>query len=249
MSGSFLGRWSRRKRGLEAEGPDPASPAMQPAVPPAIAPAAAEPGAGPAPPAAPDFDPASLPPLESLDAGGDLTAFLHPRVPALLRQAALRRAWAADPGIRDFVGPADYAWDYNAPDGVPGFSFDLGNVDMKKLLAQMIGEPQDPPQEEPAAEAGPAAPDLPPEPSLSGLSLPEPPLPERPLTEPAVAEPLLAGSPPEPPAEAAPPLNPLRLSNRDPDPVEAVPPSAEPASPEPPPAARRRHGGALPRPG
>ncbi|MFC7553572.1 DUF3306 domain-containing protein [Pseudoroseomonas wenyumeiae] len=144
MSDGFLSRWSRRKRGLEQEPPE-AAPAPAPAVPEA------------APPAEPEFDPATLPPLESLDSGGDLTAFLHPKVPALLRQAALRRAWTADPGIRDFVGPADYAWDYNAPDGVPGFSFDLGDVDVKKLLAQFTGQPQEP-EEAAAGEAPEEAP-------------------------------------------------------------------------------------------
>jgi hypothetical protein len=28
----------------------------------------------------------------------------------------------ADPAIRRFIGPAEYAWDFNSPIGVPGFS-------------------------------------------------------------------------------------------------------------------------------
>ncbi|RKK02138.1 DUF3306 domain-containing protein, partial [Teichococcus wenyumeiae] len=169
MSDGFLSRWSRRKRGLEQEPPE-AAPAPAPAAPEA------------APPAEPEFDPATLPPLESLDSGGDLTAFLHPKVPALLRQAALRRAWTADPGIRDFVGPADYAWDYNAPDGVPGFSFDLGDVDVKKLLAQFTGQPQEP-EEAAAGEAPEEAPAALPEeePAPQPLLAEAPPLPESPV--------------------------------------------------------------------
>ncbi|EFH12037.1 DUF3306 domain-containing protein, partial [Teichococcus cervicalis] len=144
MSGEgFLSRWSRRKRGVEPEAPEPEAPA--PAAPQAAAPAAA-------PPAEPEFDLSSLPSLESLTAESDFTAFLRPQVPWALRQAALRRMWSLDVGIRDFVGPADYAWDFNAPDGVPGFALELGG-DVKRLLAQAIGAP-DPEAEKPGeAEA------------------------------------------------------------------------------------------------
>ena len=92
----------------------------------------------PAAEALPEFDPASLPPIESLTAESDIAAFLRPQVPAALRTAALRRVWTLDPAIRDYVGPADYAWDYNAPDGMAGFSLELGG-DVKRLLAQAIG--------------------------------------------------------------------------------------------------------------
>jgi hypothetical protein len=132
VSDGFLSRWSRRKRGLEQQAPAPAAPAHP-------APAVVE----------EEFDLASLPPLESLGAGSDLSAFLHAKVPALLRQAALRRVWAADPGIRDFTGPADYAWNYNDPNGVPGFALSLGDVDLKKLLAQAIGAPEETPEDAP----------------------------------------------------------------------------------------------------
>ncbi|MDO9708191.1 DUF3306 domain-containing protein [Paracraurococcus lichenis] len=175
----FLGRWSRRKRAaagrpapeaprlVTPEAPRPVTPeapraAMPEAPPPALA--------GPSPPAMvpaeaataptsaePAFDPASLPPLESLTAESDITAFLRPQVPAALRTAALRRAWTLDPAIRDYVGPADYAWDFNAPDGMAGFSLELGG-EVRKLLAQAIGL-----RDEAEAEAGtpPAAPDPP----------------------------------------------------------------------------------------
>lgn len=130
MSGEgFLGRWSRRKRealrGVEA-------PATEAPPPVEAAPEAAPPA----------FDPASLPPLETLTEASDFTAFLRAEVPSVLRQAALRRAWRLDPAIRDFTGPADYAWDYNAPDGVPGFAHTLGG-DVKTLLAQAIGALED----------------------------------------------------------------------------------------------------------
>jgi hypothetical protein len=70
---------------------------------------------------APVFDPASLPPIESITALSDIRPFLQACVPAELRQAALRSAWAADPAIRDFIGIAENQWDFNDPAGIPGF--------------------------------------------------------------------------------------------------------------------------------
>jgi Protein of unknown function (DUF3306) len=72
---------------------------------------------------APDqpFDPASLPSLESISADSDIGAFLQSGVPAELTRAALRRVWASDPAIRDFIGVAENQWDFNDPDGIPGF--------------------------------------------------------------------------------------------------------------------------------
>src|SRR5580692_5629995 len=72
---------------------------------------------------APDqaFDPASLPSLEQIAADTDIGAFLQSGVPAELTRAALRRAWASDPDIRDFIGIAENQWDFNDPDGIPGF--------------------------------------------------------------------------------------------------------------------------------
>jgi len=72
---------------------------------------------------APDqpFDPASLPSLEQIAADTDISAFLQSGVPAELTRAALRRAWASDPAIRDFIGIAENQWDFNDPDGIPGF--------------------------------------------------------------------------------------------------------------------------------
>jgi hypothetical protein len=66
----------------------------------------------------------------------------------------LRRAWSLDPAIRDFIGPADYAWDFNAPDGVPGFALELGG-DAMKLLSHALGldAPAPKPEEDEAPEA------------------------------------------------------------------------------------------------
>ena len=156
----FLSRWSRRKRAVvEGRAPEEAAPP---------APLEAKPEALPAEPED-EFDLASLPPIESLTIESDFKAFLHRKVPLELRSAALRRAWSLDPAIRDFIGPADYAWDFNAPDGVPGFALELGG-DAMKLLSHALGldapvpKPEAEPQDEapamaeaPALEAPPAA--------------------------------------------------------------------------------------------
>jgi Protein of unknown function (DUF3306) len=175
----FLSRWSRRKRAAAVASPSP----------PAVAPEAV-PTADAAPPS---FDPASLPAPESLTAESDFAAFLREEVPAALRRSALRRAWTLDPAIRDFVGPADYAWDFNSPDGVPGFSPELGG-DLERLIAQAVGLEEAPAAEEERAEAPPAAvaPTVPPPaPEASALAAATPTSPEPgalPAREPAAAE-------------------------------------------------------------
>jgi hypothetical protein len=160
----FLSRWSRRKRAVvEGRVPEEAPPPV---------PIDPKPEALPPAEAEDEFDLASLPPIESLTIESDFKAFLHRKVPLDLRAAALRRAWSLDPAIRDFIGPADYAWDFNAPDGVPGFALELGG-DAMKLLSHALGldapapkpaaEPQDEAlavAEAPALEAPPEAPNI-----------------------------------------------------------------------------------------
>jgi Protein of unknown function (DUF3306) len=171
MSETFLTRWSRRKRAasippLQGEGgedrrsepgggdhsrPEPtkAPPTPDPSPPLASRAGGGEPH-GPAPQEA-EFDPASLPTIESIDAGTDVSAFLRPGVPAELTQAALRRAWVTDPAIRDFVGLAENAWDFNAPGGVPGFEPLRAIDDVQRLAAQVLGTlPVAPPETAPA---------------------------------------------------------------------------------------------------
>ena len=87
------------------------------------------------------FDPASLPPIESIGAESDIRAFLRPGVPPDLSRAALRRAWSADPAIRDFIGLVENGWDFNNPDAMPGFG-PISPGDVADLLARVIGAPQ-----------------------------------------------------------------------------------------------------------
>jgi hypothetical protein len=88
----------------------------------------------------PEFDLTSLPSLDSITAATDIRAFLTPGVPKEIARAALRRAWSADPAIRDFVGLAENAWDFTAPDAVAGFGALPPGYDVKKLVAQIFGE-------------------------------------------------------------------------------------------------------------
>jgi len=223
MSGpeDFLTRWSRRKREA-AQAPQPSA-ETEGAVP-------APERASTAPSEEPTLDLSALPPIEEISATTDIRAYLAPGVPAELTRAALRRAWVTDPTIRDFIGIAENQWDFNDPNGVPGFG---PLEDAGRLVAQLLGE-----------EAGPAAP---------SASSPAPESPQAPPAEPSVA------SPPDAPAtipatidESAPAAaGEPRPPAPDPANLSATPPIAALQQPD-----RRQsmhapiprsHGGALPK--
>src|SRR6202163_4421798 len=126
---NFLARWSQRKR--EAKRPDREAPVADADLPPGPA-AEAD--------AAPEFDLSSLPKLEDVTETTDITAFLRKGVPEHLRNAALRKSWALDPAIRNYVNPAlEYAYDWNTPGGVPGSSEIGAGVDVARLVSQIMG--------------------------------------------------------------------------------------------------------------
>jgi len=162
----FLARWSQRKQ--EAKQPEPTQ-----------ADSAAEPVESSGSPAlqgdaAPEFDLSSLPTLEELTGSTDITGFLRKGVPEHLRNAALQKSWALDPAIRNYVNPAlEYAYDWNAPGGVPGGGELGAGVDVARLVSQIMGEPAAEPinfdanSKDKAAAGSPVAPaerDLPAEP-------------------------------------------------------------------------------------
>jgi hypothetical protein len=121
MSETFLSRWSRRKQAASEQVEPPqeaASPEEIAAGNKVEAPAAPDEASPPDPPA---FDPKSLPAVDEITADTDIRGFLAAGVPPDLARAALRRAWVSDPRIRDFVGLADYDWDFNAPEAMAGF--------------------------------------------------------------------------------------------------------------------------------
>ena len=142
---NFLSRWARLKRQgsqgesvADGEAPDGAAPETTGKDSHTQAPAAE---AIAAPAEEPAFDISKLPPIDSITAATDIRAFLAPGVPPDLARAALRRAWVADPTIRDFVGIAENQWDFNDPNGIPGFG-SLGPLDdVRRLVAQVIGDP------------------------------------------------------------------------------------------------------------
>ena len=111
----FLARWSRRKQEAKAGHTEPAPEKAAEAQEASLSDRTA------AEPVPPEMDLASLPPIESIDAATDITAFLRKGIPQELSRAALRRAWSADPAIRDFVGLAENAWDFNDPNAMSGF--------------------------------------------------------------------------------------------------------------------------------
>jgi hypothetical protein len=85
------------------------------------------------------FDLASLPSIDAITVDTDIRAFLQSRVPAELARTALRRAWASDPAIRDFIGIAENQWDFNDPNAIPGFGPLRETDKLPALLADALG--------------------------------------------------------------------------------------------------------------
>jgi hypothetical protein len=153
--GGFLARWSRRKQEAKR------TPAIdaEPAPPPGMTDAQEAPAIEVMAPETPADEPIAiedLPAIDSIDADTDLTQWLKRPVPAVWRQAALRKLWLADPAIRDFVGLADYAWDFNAPGSMPGFgALDPGGAG-PQTVAQAIGQAAPAPGDGPVAANSPS---------------------------------------------------------------------------------------------
>ncbi|MDB5569331.1 MAG: hypothetical protein JWN93_514 [Hyphomicrobiales bacterium] len=128
----FLSRWARRKALArdDARAPEPGDAEV----------AADGAPVGEAPDETPEaFDLASLPGLDDIDGATNLSDFLRKEVPEALRNAAMKRAWALDPAIRDYVNPAlEYAFDWNVPGGVPGNGPMQAGFDAAKAVAQMF---------------------------------------------------------------------------------------------------------------
>src|SRR5262249_27722455 len=144
---NFIARWSRRKREAaeDAEAtksspaPDAAAESAHPIQDQREGSEAPQTRSGASEP--PEFapDPTKLPPIETITAETDIRAFLAPGVPPELTRAALRRAWAADPKIRDFIGLSENSWDFNAPGAMTGFgSLEMTN-ELRQQIARMVG--------------------------------------------------------------------------------------------------------------
>src|SRR5262245_26761923 len=138
---NFITRWSRRKRKAAEDAEATRSSGAVDAAPEGADQGgggdAPRGGASDRPESAPDLT--KLPPIETITAESDIRAFLAPGVPPELTRAALRRAWAADPKIRDFVGLADYDWDFNAPGAMTGFGSLEMTDELRQQIARMVG--------------------------------------------------------------------------------------------------------------
>lgn len=128
----FLSRWAKRKEDSRKEDvrrddvrKEQLAAPLTPAAP---VPAVAE---------EPAFDLASLPSIDSLTATSDITVFLQKGVPSALRNAALRMAWVSDPAIRDYIGPADFQWDFNMPGAITGYGELAAGTDVAGMVADV----------------------------------------------------------------------------------------------------------------
>lgn len=129
----FLARWSRRKREASAKTafPETTEPGDPSSTPPTSTTEEDD---------KPEFDLSSLPPIDTITAATDITVFLRKGIPQELTRAALRRAWTADPAIRDFVGLAENAWDFNDPNAMPGFGpLDCSEAELAEWVERIVG--------------------------------------------------------------------------------------------------------------
>lgn len=179
----------------------------------------------------------SLPRVEDLTGESDITAFLKKGVPMALKQAALRRVWSLDPAIRDYIGPSEYAWDFNQPGSMAGF----GPLDVKEAVvgflskaARVVDTVTEPgeatqaagPLHEQPADASPDAAPPTKEPEASPTETPPP-------DEPSAVSPTLAVG--------------INASPPDQGGVRPHSPDGNCSSRLAEPAARPHHGGAMPR--
>ena len=106
------------------------------------------------------FNLTRLPAIESITAETDISGFLAAGVPAELTRAALRRAFSADPRIRDFIGPSESSWDFNAPGAMGGFGPLEMTEELRRQILQMVGRGLDAPDTaEPTESTASSAPD------------------------------------------------------------------------------------------
>lgn len=132
---TFLSRWSKRKREALAQPADAAKASL----------AKGDEAGGEQTEQGEEepFDLSLLPDLESLSGDSDIQAFLHKAVPDALRNAALRKVWALDPAVRNYVGEAlDYAYDWNTPGGIPGFGETLSSEQSADFVRNLLAGPE-----------------------------------------------------------------------------------------------------------
>jgi Protein of unknown function (DUF3306) len=144
--GGFLSRWSRLKQETKNEdiaAPPPSETALPVEIEDAQGASAEE---------------LPLPSLDDITPGADVAAFFQKHVPEALRTAALRKLWVTDPEIKGFIEMADYQWDFNNPDSIPGWSSTLKGVDVKAMAERIFNTAAADPRQSDAVDAsqGPA---------------------------------------------------------------------------------------------
>jgi hypothetical protein len=119
MADGFLGRWSRRKAGLEPEGLDNAAPDLKPKVTPSSVPQDKKTIESASTPAEEETPPPTLEEAESIDRfAPDFSAFMKPNVDPAVQQAAMKKLFS-DPHFNIMDRLDIYIDDYSIPDPIP----------------------------------------------------------------------------------------------------------------------------------
>jgi hypothetical protein len=119
MADGFLGRWSRRKAGLEPEGLDGAAPELKPKVTRTPAPQDKKTIENAATPAEEEALPPTLEDAESIDRfAPDFSSFMKPNVDPAVQQAAMKKLFS-DPHFNIMDRLDIYIDDYSIPDPIP----------------------------------------------------------------------------------------------------------------------------------
>ena len=117
MADGFLGRWSRRKAGMEPEGLDGAAPELKPKVTPT--PQDKKTIENASTPAEEEALPPTLEDAESIDRfAPDFSAFMKPNVDPAVQQAAMKKLFS-DPHFNIMDRLDIYIDDYSIPDPIP----------------------------------------------------------------------------------------------------------------------------------
>jgi hypothetical protein len=119
MADGFLGRWSRRKAGLEPEGLDGAAPELKAKVTPTPVPHDKKSIESASAPAEEETLPPTLEDAESIDRfAPDFSSFMKPNVDPAVQQAAMKKLFS-DPHFNIMDRLDIYIDDYSIPDPIP----------------------------------------------------------------------------------------------------------------------------------
>lgn len=119
MADGFLGRWSRRKAGLESEGLDGSAPELKPKTTPSSVPQDKQTIESTPAPAEEEVLPPTLEDAESIDRfAPDFSAFMKPNVDPAVQQAAMKKLFS-DPHFNIMDRLDIYIDDYSIPDPIP----------------------------------------------------------------------------------------------------------------------------------